>query len=279
MSVTVPALTLLLALASGAAPAPLGPYVAVGGNELPAPFATLLTESRLGATGAQLLDYTFGSAPTDWEPTSGLWQVFSRFACDPSWSFFGGYSQGLASIWNKRSFEGNLVVEAYVSFKHGLRLNPSAWSYRPADLCLTLCGDGIDPASGYSFVYAGEQGSRTLIRRGARVLAETREPEFLSPSFNDKIPASEDFHRRWWRLEARRIGSTLSFYVDGKLACQGDDAAPLKGGRIALWTVHNGMMVARVRIAYEQMVRREEMQVTVTEPAPLPEPATRVVAR
>ncbi len=277
MSPVPTAVVLLLSLAP--APAPVGPHVAVDSQGLTAPFEALLAQSHLDATGTQLLDYTFGSAPTDWEPTGGVWQVFSRFACDPSWSFYGGYSQGLAAVWNKRRFEGNQVVEAYVSFKHGLRFNPSNWSYRPADLCLTLCGDGADPASGYSFIYAGDEGSRTMIRRGGRVLAATSDPALLSPSYSDTRPSSEDFHRRWWRLEARLIGRTVSFLVDGKPACEAVDAEPLTSGRVALWTVRNGMMVARVRIAYQQQVRREQPLVTVTEPAPLPQAAPRVAGR
>ncbi len=109
----------------------LGPRIAIEAAGLGGSFAALLQRAGLEAVSPQLLDYTFGSAPVDWEPTAGLWQVSSRFACDPSWSFFGGYSQGLASIWNKRQFEGDLVVEAYVSFKHGLPWNPAAWRNPP----------------------------------------------------------------------------------------------------------------------------------------------------
>lgn len=248
----------------------LGPRVAVEAQGLQGSFAALLQRAGLEATSPQLLDYTFGSAPTDWEPTAGIWQVSSRFACDPSWSFFGGYSQGLASIWNKRQFAGDLVVEAYVSFKHGLPWNPTTWSYRPADLCLTLLGDGANPASGYSFIYAGDEGSRTMIRKGPEVLASTTDPQFLSPSYSDKQPATEEFHRRWWQLVAIKRGNTLTFIIDGQQALTVEDPEPLTSGRIAIWTVHNGMMVARVRVAYQQELLRQQPVIVRHDPVPLP---------
>lgn len=248
----------------------LGPRIAIEAGGLPGSFSALLQRAGLEASSPQLLDYTFGSAPTDWEPTAGTWQVSSRFACDPSWSFFGGYSQGLASIWNKRQFAGDVVVEAYVSFRHGLPWNPISWDYRPADLCLTLCGDGENPASGYSFIYAGDEGSRTMIRKGAEVLASTSDPQFLSPSYSDARPSTEEFHRRWWQLVAIKRGPTLTFIVDGQQALQVEDPTPLDAGRIAIWTVHNGMMVARVRVAYQQELRRQQPVIVTHDPLPLP---------
>lgn len=256
-------------------PARLGPRMAVDVTGFRG-----VAQTALDASGGQLLDYTFAAAPTDWTPAGGTWAVSSRFACDPSWSFFGGHSRGLAIIWNKRAFAGDQVVEAYVSFKHGLPWNSRDWSYRPADLCLTLCGDGRDPDSGYSFIYGGDEGSRTLICRGDRVLAETREPQYLPPSYNDERPNAEDFHRRWWRLQAALTGDRLAFYVDGDEALTVTDPQPLRGGRIALWTVHNGMMVARVRVAYQQELRTVEPEFVRAEPVPLPpEPAVTVAAR
>lgn len=256
-----------------------GPRVGIDPAGLSGGFSALLQNAGLDASSPQLLDYTFGSAPTDWSPAAGNWQVSSRFACDPSWSFFGGYSQGLAAIWNKRQFTGDLVVEAYVSFKHGLPWNPAAWSYRPADLCLTICGDGANPASGYSFIYSGDEGSRTLIRKGETILAATSDPQFLSPSYSDVKPASEEFHRRWWQLVAIKRGGRLTFLIDGQEALTVDDPTPLEGGQVGIWTVHNGMMVARVRIAWQQELQRQQPLYVNHEPLPLPEPATTVAAK
>lgn len=251
-------------------PGALGHFVGIGSEGVRMPFNNLIRQAGLDAVGEQVLDYTFASAPTDWQPVSGTWQVTNRFACDPTWSFFGGASRGLAAIWNKREFVGDLTVEAYVSFRHGLPYNPQQWSYRPADICLTLFGDGVDPASGYSFIYSGNEGRTTMIRRGDEVLAATDDPRYVAPSYTDTRPDTEAFHRRWWRLEARRIGDRLEFWVDGAKALEVELDEPVDSGRVAIWTVRNGISVARVRISYAAMRLPDAPPVRVATPTPLP---------
>jgi len=269
-------LSLLLAWSLGATAATVGPRVGLAVEGLSDPARQALLEQHTEVESRQLLDYTFGSAPTDWLPSGGAWQVFSRFACDPSWSFYGGHSPAVACLWHKRRFEGPIVVEAYVAFKHGLPYNEDrgqgrkGWSYRPADLCLTLCGDGASLDSGYSFVYGADEGTRTLVRRGAQVLAATEDPELVTPSFCDAVPDSEEFHRRWWRLEAHVADGRLTFFIDGHKAIEAVDPRPLTGGKIALWTVRNGMMIARVRVAYTREVRPAEPAVRVLAAEPWP---------
>lgn len=227
----------------------------------------LVAEAR--AQGMKVYDYTFSTAPTDWQPVSGEWEIVNRFACDPRWTFYGGWGPQVAAVWNKHRFAGDVVVEAYVAFKHGVRTG--GWSYQPTDLCLTLCGDGRNPGSGYSFIYAGDHNRRTMIWRQERLLAATSEPRFLSPSLAQGFPPAEEFHRRWWRLEARRIGRQISFWIDGEKALEVEDPDPLWGGQVGIWTVRNGIMVARVRIFY-----RKELgggpTVFLEEPSALPPP-------
>ncbi len=225
---------------------------------------------RLDAVAPQLFDYTFASAPCDWTPTGGLWQVSNRYACDPSWSFFGGHSRGLACLWNKRRFAGDLLFEVYAAFTYGLPYTETVWLERPSDLCLTICGDGQSPASGYSFIFGSEDGRVTLLKRREVTLASTEEPRFLPPSFSDGRPDREAMHWRWWRLEARRQGGRLEFWIDGMKALEADDPEPLEGGQVALWTVHNGLVVSRARIAAAEVEPPALPLVRVNDPAPLP---------
>ncbi len=237
-----------------------------------------LPPDAVALDGSRLYDYTFGSAPTDWEPRGGTWSITSRYACEPEWSFFGGHGRGLASIWNKREFLGDIAVEAYVAFKHGLPWAPDKWFYVPTDLNLNLCSRPGELASGYSFIYSGRNGSTTMIRRGEQILAATTDPRFLDPQFTDHNPLfqrDEDgrpfgqFHRHWWRLEARRTGRRLTFLIDGRVALQAEDPAPPEGGHVAIWTMGSGLVIARVRIAYQEETRRAEPALTVDEPTPL----------
>lgn len=243
--------------------------------------AAALFERNADVNSARLLDYTFASAPTDWQPTGGTWDVYSRFACDPTWSFFGGWSRGLACLWNKRTFAAPLVVEAYVAFKHGLPFNDAKWSYRPSDLCMTFCGDGVNPSSGYQLIWSGDESARTMLRRGETILAQTDDPEALAPSFLDAKPETDDFHRRWWRLEVRLDNGHLVAYVDGHKAVEATDPQPLTSGKLALWTVRNGIMVARVRVASGRELPPARPVLRLAQEAPLDAPAdlTRVAAQ
>ncbi|MGD9498639.1 MAG: tetratricopeptide repeat protein, partial [Armatimonadota bacterium] len=178
-------------------------------------------------------DYTFSDPPTDWVACGGQWEATSRWTCSPQWSWFGGFSSdGVAAVWNKRQFTGDITVEAYCAFKMGVV--PTARNYRnPNDMNVTICGDGANLDSGYSFIYGGELNSTSRIMRGTQVLAESREPESMLPIFEDGYPSTYEFHRKWWMLRVRKSGELLQLWVDGRLIAEARDPQPLEGGRLA----------------------------------------------
>ncbi len=197
-------------------------------------------------------DYTFSDPPTDWLLSGGLWETTSRWTCSPQWSWFGGYARdGIAAVWNKRQFLGDIMVEAYCAFKMGV--TEGVRSYRnPNDMNITICGDGANPSSGYSFIYGGELNSSTRIMKGEQILAENREPEALLPIFEDGYPSTYEFHRKWWMLRVRRDGDLLQFWVDDRLVAEATDPEPLEGGRVAIWGRDNGLILSRIKIYYER---------------------------
>ena len=222
-------------------------------------------------------DYTFGAAPSDWLITAGTWATTSRWTCSPQWSWYGGYANNApAAIWTKEEFSGDITVELYAAFKMGTDIARRAYK-NPNDINLTICGDGGNLDSGYTFMLGGEQNSSTRIMRGDQVLGETRKPAHLLPSWANGQPPTYQFHRRWWSLRARKVGDLLQFYVDDELAVEVRDPVPLQQGRVAVWTYDNGIIVPRARIYYQQTVRpRSEPAGTeawikpVTELAPRP---------
>jgi len=231
----------------------------------PAPAAT----SRMAFSGSELgvdagsvelpargfYDYTFDQAPVDWVPRGGLWATTCRWTCSPQWSWYGGHNaDGPCVIWNKREFAGGLCVEAYMGYKMGVG---GVQYYRhPGNMSVTVCGDGANLDSGYSFILGAEKNSETRIMKGQTVLARTKDPQFLFPVFEDANPMNDlyTYHRRWWGVKVRKQGGHLELYVDNKLAVQADDPDPIDDGRIALWTVRNGLIVARVKVYYEREV-------------------------
>ena len=210
---------------------------------------------RLSISATNVIDSTFRSAPTGWRIDGGQWQMQSRWACTPRWSWFGGRSQGLASIWTRDSFEGDVVVEFFAGFAMD---SPWAPFYEhPSDINITLCSDGRSPGSGYSLICAGWQNRRTAIFRHGVLVAETtsfRLPDTLDALGGSLLGggAAVQLHKQWEHVRAERLGNTVRLLVGGKQVLTYDDPAPLPGGPAAIWTFGNGMMVARARVYYER---------------------------
>lgn len=203
---------------------------------------------------ANLYDYTFGYAPVDWVVTGGYWEPTSRWTCQPEWSWYGGYNQdGPATIWNKRQFAGDLVVELYSAFKMGFDIQGRQYK-NPNDINITICGDGANLDSGYTFMVGGEHNTTTRIMKGTEILAQTGDEGALFPIFENAPHGSYDFHRKWWGIIARKRGSKLQLYLDNKLVCEAEDPQPLNQGRVAIWTYDNGIIIPRIKVYYEQEI-------------------------
>ena len=194
--------------------------------------------ANLTVYSPNLWAYNFHRAPVEWRQAGGVWQVTNRWQCDPRWSFFSGESDGVAAIWSKRLFEGDLTLEFTASIKmDGAR--GSGYDYA-TDINATICADGEDLTTGYSFLFGGRGNSGTQIVRRSEVVKESRV----------RLPQSV-MHRRWFNIKIRKLGSLLTFWIDNSKVLEYDDPAPLEGRRLALWTHKNGLMVARVRISSE----------------------------
>jgi len=190
-------------------------------------------------------NYTFRESIYDWRVASGTWEVSNRWQCDPRWSFFSGYGNKLVAIWNKREMKGDITVEFFAGPKMD-QDRGRKYEYF-SDMNVTICADGKDLTSGYSFIFGGYQNSRTRIMKGHEVLAEKFK----------RIPIEMNIHRRWFHIRAERKGTHLAFYVDNELLLECNDPKPLDGGHVALWTYNNGIMISRVRISTTDNDRKE----------------------
>lgn len=217
---------------------------------------------RMAATSANRDDYTFTEAPVDFYAPSGKWSVFSRWPCYGDWSFFGGTGRH-PTLWSKRVYAGDQIAEMYSHPQMDLPKEPG-YSH-PGDLNISLCGDGKNPASGYSFIVAGDSNTRMQIRKGSQVVAE-RSDEAIR--FQNTTNHDMRWHRRWFyiRVEAQRTvkngknGVLLALTLDDERLLEWFDPNPLpswqKGGRVAFWTVDSTFMIARAKIEARTMGAR-----------------------
>lgn len=209
--------------------------------------------SNIIAPSRNIFDYTFADAPADWL-TEGTWMPSIRWSCEPQWSFLAGWSRGDAAMWHKQRFTGDHSLEAFVGLKMEYPRERAIYGERYRDFCVTICGDGHDPRSGYAGIFAapfkatdGSGATRQiLLLRNGKVVASRPIPAQLTPNQGSN-------HRSWFDLVIRKSGDTVEFTVkiNGQLlAVSYTDPNPIDGGVPAIWTSDNGMTLARARINF-----------------------------
>jgi hypothetical protein len=199
-------------------------------------------------TSPNILDYAFAGAPTDWAPQDGTWEVSDRWNCQPGWSWFCGRDTDTPLIWSKQSFSGDMVFEFWAAQMMNLQANEGGYLH-PSDLNGIICGDGKNLCSGYAFILAGDNNTRSKLLRQGQTVAENAAYRFLNPTCRGDLNA---FHRHWFHCRLEKKGGHLTYSIDGHVAMEWDDPNPLSGGQVGIWTYqHNGIMIARARVAHK----------------------------
>lgn len=224
--------------------------------------------SAFAVATAGVLDETFEQAPVRWWIGSGTWALTNRWSCSPEWSWLGGTSEGEAVIWTKDAIRGNQVLDFYAGPKMSeargqqamgeapLQAGPMGRrpgnlrdhfnSERVGDFNATICGNGMEPRSGYAVVIGSKQGGVRLYREGEQVAANL-DYELFVHTENQVL----DFfrgHNRWYHIEVEKDGATVRVRIENQVVLTYTDPAPLVAGQAAIWTQANGIMIPRVSL-------------------------------
>jgi hypothetical protein len=220
---------------------------------------------------AQERDYLFEKAATDWVQV-GTWEVTNRFACDPRWSHMNGRGKGTAALWNKLDFSGDFTLEYYAGMRmrQGEMHEGAAKMYYPrvGDINVAFNAQNMDLFSGYNvilqawdpmwtemwsrFMRRGEiidKTDRQLIPRGRHSRPTARIVEVAWD------PGGRPVHGAWYFVKIRKTGGRFDVSFDNVPVFSVTDRDPLAGRRIALWTQHNSIVIARAKIGYRQESR------------------------
>ncbi len=196
----------------------------------------------------KLMDYGFNAAPTDWRTGGGIWEVANKWQCDPRWSFFSGRSDGLAVLWNKRPLRGDFTIEFFVGNKMDQKRG-NTYEYAQ-DMNISVCADGKDLTSGYSFLFGGFGNTVTCVYRQAQ--------RWNLPATGHEILIDRrNLHRKWYHVAIARKGNQFEMRIDDKLVLSAADPEMLPEGHWAIWTYNNGLMIARVRVTAEEIGPRD----------------------
>lgn len=203
----------------------------------------------------RLIDDYFETAPVDWRVGSGTWEMQNRWTCSPQWSWLGGSSPDAAVLWHKTRFRGDVAAHFFAAFQMVKR---HSRIYRPGDLNVSICTDGRNPASGYSFIYGGWNNTATALFRGDKLVASTTRLSHRPPTLLDGTPEMNSLHRKWWHVAIEKRGDRIACFVDDELVLDYTDPEPLEGGQVCLWTHDNSVMIARVWISHQADTGSEE---------------------
>ena len=113
------------------------------------------------------------------------------------------------------------------------------------DACITICGDGLNPRSGYAI----QSGQRNEFNRPSSETVLLRNGVPVQ-RVNVSVLGWGLSHRAWFNMDLRKHGDTVEFWLDGALALSYRDPHPLAGGIPAIWSSDGGISIARVRLSY-----------------------------
>ncbi len=237
------------------------------GLQVPAPLDFI----HIAALRGNLKDELFEKAAVDWTPV-GNWEVTNRFACDPRWSNMNGSSKGVAALWSKFAFTGDYTIEYYA----GMRMRQEEmmegadrmYYPRVGDLNLALATRAGELFSGYTVLVTAWDPmwteTVTQFRRLGEVLAQTdkelvprgrlRSPKARAVEV-DWDPGGRPVHGAWYFIKVRKTGPRYDVWFDNLPVFSVTDADPLVAQRLALWTQHNSIVIARAKVSYRQCER------------------------
>ncbi|MFA4044109.1 MAG: hypothetical protein HZRFUVUK_000892 [Candidatus Fervidibacterota bacterium] len=200
---------------------------------------------------SNLFDTTFWKAPVEFYQTRGNWDIVPRWPCELDWSWYGGLGDRVPVVWTKMRFSGDMVIEFYGNI--GMDLPKEPGYSRPSDINISFCADGLNLNSGYSFIYSGWDNSKSALLKGDKILAESTQHHFIYPHNHNF-----SFHQRWFYIRIEKTGERIRCYVHSPetkqedLVCDVVDKDALNSGYVALWSYHNILLVARLRIWYQR---------------------------
>jgi hypothetical protein len=206
----------------------------------------MLDAERHDVQAAGIWHELFEQAPTDWYWHGGNFGMNTRWACQPGWNFMVGKSRGLVAMHSKSRYQGDQMLDFYLSLAATLSADQQYYIRR--DLNLAFCTDGQNLDSGYTLIYGGENNRKTMLMRKGEVIAVTTSPRFRFPPGRDH----QQVHWKMWHFECRKLGQRVRVRLNGQTIFDVEDPDPIPGGHLSVWTMGNAFSVSRLTIAAEE---------------------------
>ncbi|MFA6814873.1 MAG: hypothetical protein WCS73_01075 [Lentisphaeria bacterium] len=224
---------------------------------------TIKDLSRSQAYRKNVIDEFFYESPYNWQRIGGDWLIINRFQCTPSWSHMIGENvTGLAGLWRKELFKGDMTLEFYAGTRHE--------HYEQAgDLNCTIFASQPSASCGYTATatewdHSFSQNWSRLYKKGKMLaqsdaymvprIANDMQRKFLNPLLHQGRP----IHGAWFYIKLRKIGNKIEYYFDNELIYQVEDKEDvLQEGMVGIWTFIHSMTLAQIKISFDSVRPRK----------------------
>ncbi|MFA4986327.1 MAG: hypothetical protein WC712_07065 [Candidatus Brocadiia bacterium] len=200
-------------------------------------------------------DYSFASAPVDFERKAGEWLIASRWACSPQYSWYGGISTPSACIETKYDLVGNFSLDVFAAPLMASYMRPG---YRNPTKIRLEAKNSFSLGSGYSLVYGDGKYYLTAPSFGGT-------PGPVRSFYSD----TAWFHNIWLHFAMSFRDGTLS----GSEKMSGETklkAEALKDGPATIYLQRDDYTFARIRIVADAIRPRAPEGLDTKVPAPVP---------
>ncbi|GAB4153875.1 MAG: hypothetical protein Kow00107_04120 [Planctomycetota bacterium] len=209
-----------------------------------------LKVGSMSINSSSLVDETFYEAPANWLTVFGNWEIGSRWACSPQFTYLSSWDPLSSQLYSKDKYSGKFYADIWLSDK----MYSYKWPcYQPMQwMSVSMPEVPGDFSSGYTFAGAWPSKPEMCIISKGKILASLDTKENLDPWA---------LHNAWIKLRIERDekGTSLSLSVVDKVPNRKvhtisiSDKADNRPRCLALWNSLTGMTATRVRITAQKI--------------------------
>ncbi len=201
---------------------------------------------------SSIVEESFYEAPTNWLTVYGNWEIGSRWACSPQFTYLSSWDPMTSQLYSKHLYSGKMCADVWMSARmHSFRhpeYNPFQW------FSVSLPDEAGDFSTGLTAAIAYPTPNEMTVFVNGKATAKAEIKEDMKP---------KSLHNGWLRMRIERTerDTTMKFnIVDKRPKTEQFTAtvpvrADAKPRPFAVWNSLTGITICRVRISSQNIVR------------------------
>lgn len=194
---------------------------------------------------------TFYNSPSNWMTVFGNWEIASRWACNPIYTYLSSWDRMSSQLYCKHLFGGDVYCEVWFSPKMASLSRPS---YYPIQW-FSVSNPSVagDLSTGYTCAIATPDSDSMSLFYNGKSISTTKLRGAMSGG---------NLHHTWFHLLQTRLSNRLSYdlnFIDERddpriFTVEDKRKQDLKPQPFAIWNSLTGLTVTRVRLTAREIV-------------------------